>query len=62
MLGQSIGDVDDCLWMWYPVEQPLASLKSVFPVLKMLDLHGDVFPWVCSYEESETMDEVEGDH
>ena len=42
--------------MWYPVEQPLWYLKYMFPVLKMLDLHGDVFPWICTYDESEALD------
>ena len=48
--GPALTDWDDCLWMWYPIEQPIADSKSVFPVLKMLDLEGDILPWTCSYD------------
>lgn len=59
MLGQSIGDVDDCLWMLYPVEQPLTNIKTVFPVLKLLDLEGEIYPWTCSYDYAGSMEELE---
>ena len=50
MLGRVVRDYDDCLWNLYPVEYPLMDSKSLFPVLKMLDLEGDIFPWTCSYD------------
>lgn len=62
MIGQSIGDIDDCLWMLYPVEQPLADIKKVFPALKLLDLEGEIFPWTCSYDYAASIHELEEEH
>jgi len=50
LLGQSIGDMDDCLWMWYPISNPLISLQSIFSTLKLLNVNGEIFPWTCSYD------------
>jgi len=50
MLGTAIGDLDDCLWMWYPVAQPLLDIQTIFKTLKLLNIEGEIFPWTCSYD------------
>ena len=46
IFGMLIGDVTDCYWRSYDIEQPIASVHF----LNSLDSRSYFFPWWCSYD------------
>jgi len=48
MFGILIGDVEDCYWRTYTIDQPIAGIEFLHAL--DIDDRNYFFPWYCNYD------------